>query len=64
MAGKRQHHWQPFREYLAVEMARPAWEPEQIDGYLARLEQEDRCPTDRLAAAKEIHQLFLARYAE
>ncbi len=64
LAGKRPHHWQAFREYLEQEKARPGWEPEQIDGYLHRLQKEGRCPADRLAGAQEIHRLFLAHYSQ
>jgi tetratricopeptide (TPR) repeat protein len=64
LAGKRLHHWQPYREYLIQETARPAWEPEQIEGYLDRLEREGSCAPDRLAVALEIHQLFLAHFAQ
>ena len=62
LAGKKERHWAQFREYLERNPVRPAWEPEQIDGYLARLEKEGRCPPDRLAAAQRSHKLFLSRY--
>ncbi|MGD0207587.1 MAG: tetratricopeptide repeat protein [Verrucomicrobiota bacterium] len=63
LAGKRQNHWQPFQDFLRQDRSRPFWEPEQIDGYLGRLQTEGCCPLDRLKNTREIHQLFLKHYS-
>lgn len=62
LAGKKQQHWLRFRQYLETNPTAPAWEPEQIDGYLARLRREGKHPASRLAEAEQVHAIFLSRY--
>jgi len=62
LAGKKERHWAQFREHLERNSTTPAWEPEQIDGYLARVQKEGKCPPARLADAQRVHTLFLSRY--
>lgn len=62
LAGKKERHWEQFREHLERNLTKPAWEPEQIDGYVARVRREGKCPPARLADAQRVHELFLSRY--
>jgi tetratricopeptide (TPR) repeat protein len=62
LAGKKERHWAQFREHLERNSTPPAWEPEQIDGYLARVQKERKCPSASLADTQRVHALFLSRY--
>jgi tetratricopeptide (TPR) repeat protein len=62
LACKPERQWQPFEEYLRASCPRPAWEPEQIAGYLERLERSGRVPAERMRRVRALHDAFLTHY--
>lgn len=66
LAGRPESRWARYRDVLTndqTRLTRTSWCVVEVDSYLKRLEGKGLDPA-RLAAAKEIHRLFLKHFTD